>query len=95
MISFYLRFILFANLPMKKIAFVFILSTCTSLFAAAKHELTSLTPGDPKKEQDKQPTFTLAKGYFSWFTLFSNPVTQADTFKLVTPVIPRNSEIKK
>lgn len=80
---------------MKKVAFVFILIMSTSLFAAAKNDLSNINPGDPKKEQDKQPTFTLAKGYFSWFTLFSNPVVNVDTVKLVTPAVPRNAELKK
>ncbi len=80
---------------MKKVAFIFILISCTSLVAAASNEIL-VNPGDPKKEQDKQPTFTLAKGYFSWFNIFSAPVIQADTFRVVTPTVtPKNPNLKK
>ena len=71
---------------MKKVLFVFLMASFTSLVAAASNEvLTNPAPGDPKKDPIKPPTFTLAQGYFSLFNLFSGSV--ADTAKVATPVV--------
>lgn len=76
---------------MKKFAFAFMFASLTSLVAAASHG-DIIQPGDPKKQQDTQPTFTLSKGYFSLFNIFAIPVATPDTAKINPPVAPFQKE---
>lgn len=72
---------------MKKTALVFTMFCFCSLFAAANHSSTD--PGNPPGTQQKQPSFTLSTGYFSFFGLLSNPVMVSDTTaKTVLPAEP-------
>jgi len=60
---------------MKKVAFVFLLASFSSLVAAAGNDIIT-KPGDPIKGQPtpQQPAFSLSKGYFSLFDIFKVPV---------------------
>jgi hypothetical protein len=81
---------------MKKAAFIFLLASFSSLVAAAGNDVL-VEPGDPKKEQQKQPpTFTLAQGYFSIFNIFSMPLPEPDTSRVaIPPVITQPPATKK
>lgn len=69
---------------MKKAAFVFLLASFSTLVAAASNEVVA-KPGDPKKEQKQESSFTLAQGYFNIFNIFSVATPpQADTLKVKT-----------
>lgn len=63
---------------MKKVLLSFGMFYLTSLAAIAGNELTS-NPGDPKKEKEKQSTFSLAEGYFSLFNFFFMEETKVDS----------------
>jgi hypothetical protein len=69
---------------MKKAISIFLFASFTSLVAGASNRVLA-SPGDPKKEKDKQPTFTLSQGYFSLFNIFSTPAV--DTARVATPVV--------
>lgn len=71
---------------MKKIAFVIIFISYAGMLVAASNEVMA-DPGNPKKEQEKQVTFSLAKGYFSFFNLFSSSHAQPDSSRKLLPVI--------
>ncbi len=69
---------------MKKAVPVFIFASFTSLVAEAGNDIIS--PGDPKKEQKQESSFTIAQGYFNLFNIFSVAVPlPADTTKVVAP----------
>lgn len=63
---------------MKKVLLSFALFYLTSMAAVAGNELT-VNPGDPKKEKEKESTFSLADGYFSLFNFFFTEETKVDT----------------
>jgi hypothetical protein len=73
---------------MKKVAFIFVLFTTSSLIAAANSEVTS-GPGDPQKQQQQAPTFNLSKGYFSLFNIFTSAPAKPDTTR-INIVLPVN-----
>ncbi len=74
---------------MKKVLFLFFCASFTSLLAAAKNDLTP-DPGDPKKEEKKENTFTLSQGYFNLFNIFSVTPPTSDTLKVKEkePMLP-------
>ncbi|MFN0031239.1 MAG: hypothetical protein ACKVOR_03670 [Flavobacteriales bacterium] len=71
---------------MKKVLFAFFALSFTSLAAAAGNELTA-TPGDPKKEEKKEETFTISKSSFSLFNLFFLIAPSADTLQIVPAAV--------
>ncbi len=68
---------------MKKVVFIFCITSFTSLLAAAKNELNT-PPGDPKKEEKKESSFSLANGYFNLFNIFA-----------ITPPAPDSLRVKE
>jgi hypothetical protein len=63
---------------MKKILFTALLLYSTSIAAIASNEGTC-QQGDPKKQEKPTPTFSLAEGYFSLFSLFIQEPAKVDT----------------
>ena len=87
----------FANLPMKKILIASIFLSFSSLVFAAGHDVMA-SPGDPKKEKQPQPSFSLSKGYFSLFNIIPYTKPQPDTAKVIpapVPSTPQSQPAKK
>jgi hypothetical protein len=83
----------FANLPMKKILILSLFLSFSSLIYAAGEEVLA-DPGDPKKDKQPQPTFTLSKGYFSLFNIIPSTQQRPDTSKVVPIALPSTPPAK-
>jgi|GEM_PF-1935047 len=86
---------------MKKVAFMIMAASFSSLVAAASNDIVK-KPGDPIKGQPspQQTTFTLSKGYFSLFNILpAAAVTpKTDTVKtkqVAAPMLPKDLPLKK
>lgn len=69
---------------MKKALFLFFFASFASLVAAANNDLKA-SPGDPKKEEKKENSFSLAQGYFNLFNIFSITLPAPDTLRVKEP----------